>query len=86
MAEEEKPSEDLVEKAKADRQSAKGPAGRVTLFVRQVINELGKVTRPTNKELINYTWVVLGFVAVMMVIISILDWAFFSVVGFIFTP
>jgi len=86
MAEEEKPSEDLVEKAKADKQAAKGPAGRVTLFIRQVINELSKVTRPTNKELIRYTWTVLAFVAVMMVIISVLDWAFFSVIGFIFTP
>lgn len=86
MAEEEKPSEDLVEKAKADKQQARGPASRVTLFVRQVINELGKVTKPSNKELISYTWTVLGFVAVMMVIISALDWVFFSVVGFTFTP
>ncbi|MFM1783778.1 MAG: preprotein translocase subunit SecE, partial [Actinomycetota bacterium] len=43
-----------------------------------------KVTRPTRKELFNYTGVVLGFVAVVMAIISGLDWIFFNVVSFVF--
>ncbi len=85
MAEEnEKASEDLVEKAKADSAKTKNPFQRVTLFVRQVLAELGKVTTPTRKELINYTGVVLGFVAVVMVIISGLDWVFLNVVTFVF--
>ena len=85
MAEEnEKPSEDLVEKAKADSAKAKNPIQRVSLFVRQVLAELGKVTKPTRQELIKSTGVVLGFVAVVMVLISILDWIFLNVVTFVF--
>lgn len=52
--------------------------------MRQVLAELGKVTTPTRKELINYTGVVLGFVAVVMLIISGLDWVFLNVVTFVF--
>ncbi len=85
MAEEnEKASDDLVEIAKADAAKAKNPFQRASLFVRQVLQELSKVTKPTRKELINYTGVVLGFVAVVMVLISVLDWAFLNVVTFVF--
>ncbi|NBU22570.1 MAG: preprotein translocase subunit SecE [Actinobacteria bacterium] len=85
MAEEnEKASEDLVEIAKADAAKAKNPFQRASLFVRQVLQELSKVTKPTRKELINYTGVVLGFVAVVMVLISFLDWVFLNVVTFVF--
>ena len=77
-------SEDLVEAAKAEKAKTKNPLQRVTLFFRQVAAELGKVTRPTRKELINYTGVVLGFVAVVMAIISGLDWVFYNVVTFVF--
>ena len=86
MAEEnEKASEDLVEIARADAAKAKNPIQRASLFVRQVLQELSKVTKPTRKELINYTGVVLGFVAVIMVLISVLDWAFLNVVTFVFS-
>ena len=85
MAEEnEKASEDLVEIARADSAKAKNPIQRASLFVRQVLQELSKVTKPTRKELINYTGVVLGFVAVIMVLISFLDWVFLNVVTFVF--
>ena len=85
MAEEnEKASEDLVEKAQADSAKAKSPVQKVTLFIRQVLAELGKVTTPTRQELIKYTGVVLGFVAIVMVIISAFDWVFLNVVTFVF--
>jgi preprotein translocase subunit SecE len=85
MAEEnERASEDLVEKAKTDSSKARGPFAQGSLFLRQVGQELSKVTRPTRKELINYTGVVLGFVAVVMVIISALDWAISTIVKFVF--
>ncbi|MDG2478998.1 MAG: preprotein translocase subunit SecE [Aquiluna sp.] len=85
MAEEnEKASEDLVEKAKADAAKTKNPIQKLVLFVRQVLAELSKVTKPTRKELINYTGVVLAFVAVVMLIISGLDWLFLNVVTFVF--
>ncbi|MEK9578341.1 MAG: preprotein translocase subunit SecE [Aquiluna sp.] len=85
MAEEnEKASEDLVEKAKADAEKARNPIQRAALFVRQVLAELSKVTKPTRQELVKFTGVVLAFVAVVMVIISALDWVFLNVVTFVF--
>lgn len=85
MAEEnEKASEDLVEKAKADRVKARGPIAQGVLFMRQVVQELSKVTRPTRKELISHTGTVLAFVAVVMVIISAFDWLFSNAVKFVF--
>ena len=50
--------------------------GRIALFVRQVISELRRVVTPTREELIRYIWVVLGFVAVMMIIVFALDFVF----------
>jgi preprotein translocase subunit SecE len=57
---------------------------RIALFVRQIIGELKKVVAPTRKELINYTLVVLVFVAIMMVIVSLLDVGFGTAVSWIF--
>ena len=86
MADEyEQESEGLIEKAKADRAAARNIFSRSALFLRQVIGELKKVTRPTSKELVNYTFVVLGFVVVVMVIIGVLDWAFYQGITFTFT-
>jgi preprotein translocase subunit SecE len=82
----EKSGEDLVEKAKADRKRARGPIARILLFVRQVIAELKKVTKPTLPELRNYTFVVLGFVVVVMGIIIVLDWGFAALVVWAFLP
>jgi preprotein translocase subunit SecE len=69
-------SDDLVEKAKKDRADKKGPLGRMSLFFRQVIDELAKVVTPTRSELVNYTLVVLVFVVIMMGVISLLDLLF----------
>ena len=82
--ENERASEDLVEKAKADAAKTRNPFQKIALFIRQVLAELGKVTKPTRAELFRSTGVVLAFVAVIMVIISILDWAFLNVVTFVF--
>ena len=57
---------------------------RMALFVRQVIGELKKVVAPTRKELINYTLVVLVFVAIMMVIVTLLDLGFGTAVSWVF--
>ncbi|WP_084038567.1 preprotein translocase subunit SecE [Demequina sp. NBRC 110053] len=50
--------------------------GRIALFVRQVISELRRVVTPTREELIRYIWIVLAFVAVMMLIVFGLDFVF----------
>ena len=57
---------------------------RIALFIRQVIGELKKVVAPTRKELINYTLVVLVFVAIMMIIVTLLDLAFGTGVSWVF--
>ena len=87
MADElEQVSEDLVEQAKADKASKRTIVGRTVLFFKQVVLELKKVTKPTWAELRNYTGVVLAFVAVVMLVISLLDWLFYQGVVFVFTP
>ena len=86
MAEDLQPTEDLVEKAKADRAATRNIFGRVALFFRQVYAELRKVTRPTYKELVSYTGVVLAFVVLVMVILAGMDFVFLNVVTFVFTP
>ena len=86
MAEELQPTEDLVEKAKADRAATRNIFGRTALFFRQVYAELRKVTKPTSKELVSYTGVVLAFVVLVMIILAGLDFVFLNVVTFVFTP
>jgi preprotein translocase subunit SecE len=86
MAEELQPTEDLVEKAKADRAATRNIFGRTALFFKQVYAELRKVTRPTYKELVSYTGVVLAFVVLVMIILAGLDFVFLNVVTFVFTP
>ena len=80
----EEPGEDLVGKAKRDRDSRRGAWARFGLFLRQVIDELGKVVTPTRKELVNYTLVVLVFVIIMMAFVSVLDLLFGWGVSWIF--
>ncbi len=86
MAEELQPTDDLVEKAKADRAATRNIFGRTALFFIQVYAELRKVTRPTYKELVSYTGVVLAFVVLVMVILAGMDFVFLNVVTFLFTP
>ena len=50
------------------------------LFISQILDELRKVVRPTGKELLNYTVVVIVFVLVIMGIVAALDFVFHRVV------
>ena len=86
MAEELQPAEDLVVKAKADRAATRNIFGRAVLFFKQVLAELRKVTRPTYKELVSFTGVVLAFVVVVMAILGVMDFVFLNLVTFTFTP
>lgn len=80
----ETPSEDVVEQANAAKAAKTNIFARIVLFFTQVIGELKKVTRPTWKELVNYTGVVLAFVTIVMIVISLLDWLFYMAVNFAF--
>jgi preprotein translocase subunit SecE len=77
-------ADDVVAKAKKDRAERRGPFAAIALFIRQVLGELRKVVTPTRKELFSYTGVVLVFVVVMMILVSVLDFGFGYLVGWVF--
>ena len=62
----------------------RGFFGRIALFIRQVIDELRKVVWPTRPQVVNYFFVVLTFVLIMMAIISGLDYGFGQLMFWIF--
>ena len=80
----DEPSEDLVASAKRERAERRGPFARVSLFLRQVVNELRKVVTPTRRELFSYTGVVLVFVVIMMALVYGLDQLFALGVTWVF--
>lgn len=80
----DEPSEDLVANAKRDRDERRGPFARIALFIRQVLTELSKVVRPTRRELLSYTGVVIVFVVIMMAIVYGLDFVFGWAVAWVF--
>ena len=57
----------------------RGLFSRIALYWRQVYAELKKVVTPTREETVRYIWIVLGFVAVVMVIVFVMD----NVFGFV---
>ncbi|XVX21133.1 preprotein translocase subunit SecE [Actinomycetota bacterium] len=56
----------------------------LSLFIRQILDELRKVVRPTRSELINYTLVVIVFVMAIMALVSLFDFVFTKLVGWVF--
>jgi preprotein translocase subunit SecE len=64
------------------------PVGRFftafTLFVRQILDELRKVVRPTRHELVTYTSVVIFFVATVMMYVWGLDQVVVKLVALMF--
>ncbi len=57
---------------------------RFALFWRQVVAELKKVVTPSREETIQYIWIVLGFVGVMMLIVFVLDFVFGYAANWVF--
>ncbi|MFB0834064.1 preprotein translocase subunit SecE [Arthrobacter halodurans] len=70
---------------RGDTPAKAGMFARLALFLRQVIAELKKVVTPTRRELVNYTLMVLGFVVLVMLIVSALDFVFGNASLFVFT-
>ena len=56
------------------------PFVRARDFIRDVISELKKVVWPTQRQLINYTIIVLVFVVIVALIIAALDFGFNGIV------
>ncbi|MYM18485.1 preprotein translocase subunit SecE [Brevibacterium sp. 5221] len=68
----------------APERTKRGFFATIVQFFREVFSELKKVVTPTRKELINYTLVVLGFVITMMLLVTVLDFAFGKLSAFVF--
>ncbi|CAB4594896.1 unannotated protein [freshwater metagenome] len=58
--------------------------GRISLFYRQVLNELRKVVWPTRKQLSTYTAVVLVFVSFIIAVVSLFDLILTKLVFWVF--
>ena len=70
----------------SERHEVTGKSGRTspTTFYRQVIAELRKVVWPTRPQVVNYFWVVLVFVLIMMAFVAGLDFGFGKAMFWIF--
>ena len=72
--------------AKADRDQAqrRNLFARITLFIKQVIDELRKVVWPTRNSLWSYFLVVLVFITAIMVFVALIDTVFEQLVMWVF--
>ncbi len=52
---------------------AEGEKRSVVKFLRSVVTEMKRVSWPTRKELIRYTWIVLGTVTFMAIFFAVVD-------------
>jgi preprotein translocase subunit SecE len=82
-------TEDVLDDVKAKKKRGgkrgkKGPFARIGLFYRQVIAELRKVVWPKRGDLLSYTSVVIVFVAVMIGIVTVVDYGFTQLVKYVF--
>ncbi|ADU49290.1 preprotein translocase subunit SecE [Intrasporangium calvum] len=72
---------------RADKAAGGNPVSRlfdaISLFVRQILDELRKVVRPTGPELVRYTSVVIVFVLVIMALVSGLDLGWSKLVSWV---
>lgn len=68
----------------ADEKPKGGIFGKILLFIRQVIDELRKVVRPTRDELVSYTIALVVFLVILMayvvgldqLLVHLVDWVF----------
>lgn len=79
-----KPAEKSRTKRDAAKKPAKGERTGLAKFVHEVWVELKKVVTPTRRELWRYVAVVLGFLLIMMAIVTFLDFFFGFVSSWVF--
>ncbi len=74
-------------RGRTDREERARPGlfARIRLFIAQILDELRKVVRPTQSELVRYTLVVVAFVVFMMALVSGLDTILQRLVFFVFS-
>lgn len=62
----------------------RGVFASLSLFIRQILDELRKVVRPTQREWLTYTAVVIAFVVTIMLFVFGLDSLFTRLVFWVF--
>ena len=78
-------AEPADEKARTKKDTTRvGLFGRIGRFFREVVAELRKVIWPSRKDLLTYASVVIVFVALMMTLVAVLDYAFARATLFVF--
>ena len=69
---------------KGGKRGKKGPLGRLALFYRQIVAELRKVVWPTRNQLTSYTTVVIFFVAIMIALVTLIDYGLNHAAKYVF--
>jgi preprotein translocase subunit SecE len=69
---------------KGGKRGKKGPLKRLALFYRQIIAELRKVVWPTRNQLSSYTTVVIFFVAIMIALVTVIDYGLNHAAKYVF--
>ncbi len=79
----EKPAKQEVGKAATKGGKDKAKKGKMRKFFREVSSEMKKVSWPNKKELVNYTGVVIAFIAIVAVIVGVIDFFLGKLLGLI---
>jgi preprotein translocase subunit SecE len=69
---------------KGGKRAKKGPLKRLALFYRQIVAELRKVVWPTRNQLTSYTTVVIFFVAIMIALVTVIDYGLNHAAKYVF--
>ncbi|MEW2291976.1 preprotein translocase subunit SecE [Streptomyces sp. NPDC006743] len=69
---------------KGGKRAKKGPLKRLALFYRQIVAELRKVVWPSRNQLTTYTTVVIVFVAVMIGLVTVIDYGLNHAAKYVF--
>ncbi|MDO0926253.1 preprotein translocase subunit SecE [Streptomyces sp. TG1A-8] len=69
---------------KGGKRAKKGPLKRLAIFYRQIIAELRKVVWPTRNQLTSYTTVVIFFVAIMIALVTVIDYGLNHAAKYVF--
>ncbi|MEU9589946.1 preprotein translocase subunit SecE [Streptomyces sp. NPDC048219] len=69
---------------KGGKRAKKGPLKRLALFYRQIVAELRKVVWPSRNQLTTYTMVVIIFVAIMIGLVTLIDYGLSHAAKYVF--
>ncbi|MEU1594838.1 preprotein translocase subunit SecE [Streptomyces sp. NPDC005708] len=69
---------------KGGKRGKKGPLKRLAIFYRQIVAELRKVVWPSRNQLTSYTTVVIFFVAIMIALVTLIDYGLNHAAKYVF--